>query len=295
MFAVQVVNGLMEGMMLFLIASGLTLIFGVSRIINFAHGSFYMLGAFLVYQFLPHLFDGTLIGFIIAVVAGAIVVAAIGWLFERICLRRIYQSNELMQLVVTVALVLIIRDIVRMIWGSNDVVVSMPPELANAVVISGSYFPVFQFAIFGIGLVVLLVMVAIIRYTRAGILLRAATDDRGMVALLGINQVRIFSAVFTAGSFLAGLAGGLAAPFGDINYLLDTSVILQAFIVVVIGGLGNLWGALAGAMAVGILKSLGVLYFPQFTMVLIFIIMAAVLVVRSMGLFGKELSSLNDS
>jgi len=294
MLIVQVFNGLMEGMMLFLIASGLTLIFGVSRIINFAHGSFYMLGAFLVYQFLPFLFDGTLAGFVIAVIGGALVVAAIGWLFERVFLRHIYQSNELMQLIITVALVLIIRDAVRLLWGSNDVVVSMPPELSNAIEISGSYFPVFQFAIFGVGLFVLFMMVAIIRFTRAGVLLRAATDDRGMVALLGVNQGRVFAAVFTAGSFLAGLAGGLAAPFGDINYLLDTNVILEAFIVVVIGGLGNLWGALAGAIAVGVLKSLGVLYFPRFAMVLIFVIMAAVLVVRSMNLFRNESRGLGE-
>ncbi len=283
MLAVQIVNGLMEGMMLFLIASGLTLIFGITRIVNFAHGSFYMLGAFLTYQLIPLVLPGTLSGFALSVLAAALGVALLGVLFETLVLRRIYGSDDLMQLIITVALVLVIRDVVQMIWGRNDVVVPMPAELSGALQVGGSYFPVFQLAIFGAGLAILAVMVAVIRFTRAGILLRAATDDRGMVALLGIDQSLIFTGVFATGSFLAGLAGGLAAPFGNINYLLDTTVIVTAFIVVVIGGLGNLYGALAAALAVGVLKGIGVLYYPRLSMVLIFLIMAGVLIVRSLG------------
>lgn len=283
MVAVQIVNGLMEGMMLFLIASGLTLIFGITRIVNFAHGSLYMLGAFLTYQLVTHIAPGTLGGFAVSVLLAALAVAALGTLFELAVLRRIYAADELMQLIITVALVLVLRDVVQMVWGRNDVVVPMPAALAGALQVGGNYFPVFQLAIFGAGVAVLAVMVAVIRYTRAGILLRAATDDRGMVALLGINQARIFTGVFAAGSFLAGLAGGLAAPFGNINYLLDTTVIVTAFIVVVIGGLGNLYGALAASLAVGVLKGLGVLYYPRLSMVLIFLIMAGVLIVRSLG------------
>ncbi len=287
MLVVQIVNGLMEGMMLFLIASGLTLIFGVSRIINFAHGSLYMLGAFITYQFVPYFFDGSLIGFIIAVLIGGALVALIGVVFEIFVLRRIYQADELMQLIVTVALVFIIRDVARLIWGPNDVVVPMPTALDGAIQINGMYFPVFPLAIFAAGLVILAIMIGIIHFTRAGILLRAATDDRNMVGLLGINQKLVFTAVFGAGSFLAGLSGGLAAPFGNVNYLLDTTIIVSAFIVVVIGGLGNLYGALAGAFAVGILKSVGVMYFQRLSMVLVFLIMAVVLIARSMG--RKEL------
>ncbi len=286
MLTVQIVNGLMEGMMLFLIASGLTLIFGVSRIINFAHGSLYMLGAFLTFELVPLLADGSLLGFVAAVLVGAALVAAVGALFEVAVLRRIYRASELMQLIVTIALVLIIRDVVRLIWGANNVTVSMPDALTGAIRIGDSFFPVFQFAIFGAGLLVVVAMIAIIRFTRAGILLRAATDDRGMVALLGIDQKRIFTATFAAGSFLAALAGGLAAPFGNVNYLLDGDIIVEAFIVVVIGGLGNLYGALAGALAVGVIKSLGVLYFPRLAMVLIFLVMAAVLLARSFGRKG---------
>ena len=283
MIAVQIVNGLMEGMMLFLIASGLTLIFGITRIVNFAHGSFYMLGAFLTFELMPHLMSETVVGFALSVLAAALVVAVLGMLFEVLVLRRIYGADDLLQLIITVALVLVVRDLVRAVWGANNVSVPMPADLSGALQIGGSYFPVFQLVVFGVGLAVLTVMIAVIRYTRAGILLRAATDDRGMVALLGINQARIFTGVFTVGSFLAGLAGGLAAPFGNVNYLLDTTVIVMAFIVVVIGGLGNLYGALAAALAVGVLKGVGVLYFPRMSMVLIFLIMAGVLVLRSMG------------
>lgn len=283
MIAVQVVNGLMEGMMLFLVASGLTLIFGVTRIVNFAHGSFFMLGAFFTFSATPHLMPDTVAGFALSVLLSALAVAALGALFEVLVLRRTYGADDLLQLIITVALVLVIRDVAREIWGPNNVTVPMPSALSGAVQYAGSFFPMFQLALFGAGLVVVVAMVAIIRFTRAGILLRAATDDRGMVALLGVPQARIFTGVFAVGSFLAGLAGGLTAPFGNVNYTLDTTIIVMTFIVVVIGGMGNLYGALAASLAVGVIKGLGVLWFPRLSMVLIFLIMAAVLVVRSLG------------
>ncbi|ADZ72227.1 branched-chain amino acid ABC transporter permease [Polymorphum gilvum] len=286
MIWVQLVNGLMEGMMLFLIASGLTLIFGVSRIVNFAHGSLYMLGAFLTYALVPVIAPGTVAGFFAAVILAGIGVAAIGTAFEVLALRRVYGADSLMQLIITIALVFVIRDVVRWIWGANSLSVPMPDALMGALVIGDTYFPVFPFVIFAAGLAVVAAMIGVIRFTRTGILLRAATDDRGMAALLGINERMIFTAVFAAGSFLAGIAGGMAAPWGDVNYLLDTTVIVSAFIVCVIGGLGNLYGALAGAMLVGITKAVGVLYFPRLSMVLIFLIMAVVLVARSLGRQG---------
>jgi len=274
--------------MLFLIASGLTLIFGVSRIINFAHGSFYMVGAFLTYALVPYFGTGSLVGFLFAVLIATSLTAALGVIFEMQILRRLYAAPELLQLLSTIALVLILRDVVKTVWGLNDVIVPMPDALTGALKVGGYFFPIFQLAVVAAGLAVLLVMVSIIRFTRAGILLRAATDDRGMVALLGVNQKRVFTVVFGSGCFLAGLAGGLASPFGNINYLLDTTVIIDAFIVVVIGGLGNLWGALVAALTVGILKALGILYFPRLAMVMIFVIMAVVLVARSLGRRGID-------
>lgn len=286
MLVIQIVNGLMEGMMLFLIASGLTLIFGVSRIVNFAHGSFFMLGAFVVYELLPVFMDGSVTGFALAVLAGGVLVAALGALFEMLVLRRIYDRDQLLQLIITVALVLVLRDLAKTAWGLNDVVVAMPEALSGAVVLWGSYLPVYQLVVFGVGLFVLGVMLAVMRLTRAGILLRAATDDRGMVGLLGTDQRIVFTAVFTAGAFLAGIAGGLAAPFGNVNYLMDTTVIVTAFIVVVIGGLGNLTGALVAALGVGVLKAVGVVYFPRLAMVMIFLVMAVVLIKRSLRARG---------
>lgn len=286
MVLIQLVNGLMEGMTLFLIASGLTLIFGVSRIINFAHGSLYMLGAFLTYELVPMIAPGSVWGFFAAVLIGALVVSLLGIAFETLALRRIYGADSLMQLIITVALVLIIRDAVRMIWGPNSVTVPMPDALMGAIVIGDNFFPLFPIVIFAAGLVVVLAMIWVIYFTRAGILLRAGTDDRGMTALLGVNEKLIFTAVFAAGAFLAGLAGGLSAPYGDVNHLLDTTIIVSAFIVCVIGGLGNLYGALAGALIVGVTRAMGVMYFPRLSMVLIFLIMAVVLVARSVGRQG---------
>lgn len=283
MLLVQLGNGLMEGMMLFLIASGLTLIFGVSRIVNFAHGSFYMVGAFLTYQLTPLLAGAGQGDFFLAVFVAALAVALIGAVFEVTVLRRIYHADELLQLIITVALVLVIRDVVRMVWGVNDLTTPLPDALSGAIEIAGQYYPLYLVVVFAVGALVAASLMAIIRFTRAGVLLRAATDDRGMVALLGIDQARIFTGVFAAGCFLAGLAGGLAAPFGNINSLLDTTIIVAAFIVVVIGGLGNLKGALLSALAIGVLKAVGLLWFPRLSMVLIFLVMAIVLVVRSSG------------
>ncbi len=281
--AAQLLNGLTEGMMLFLIASGLTLIFGITRIVNFAHGSLYMLGAFLAYHLMPMLGGSTVASFASAVLLSAILVGLLGLVFEVLILRRIYGADDLLQLIITLALVLILRDVVKAIWGANDISVPMPASLSGALQIGGTFLPLFQIVAFAVGLVVITLMVSIMRFTRAGVLLRAATDDRGMVALLGINQAWIFSSVFAVGCFLAGLAGALAAPFGNVNYLLDTNIIVMAFVVVVIGGLGSLSGALIAALSVGMVKGLGVIYFPRLSTVLIFLIMAAVLVIRSLG------------
>ena len=282
MILVQVLQGVMEGVFLFLIASGLTLIFGVSRIVNFAHGSFYMVGAFLTYQIYPHIAFGTTFGFFVSIFLCGLLVSLLGLLFEVFLLRRVYHAEELMQLVLTLAAVLIIRDTTKLIWGLDDVTVQLPDALAGAEVIGNTYLPTYQLVIIGLGVTVLAIAWAFLKFTRAGIILRAATDDRGMVALLGTNQAHVFSWVFAVGCFLAGIAGGFAAAFESINYLLDTRVIVLAFIVVVIGGLGNFYGAFFAALAVGIVKALGILWAPQLSMVIVFLLMAAVLLTRSL-------------
>lgn len=282
MLFVQVLQGLMEGVFLFLIASGLTLIFGVSRIVNFAHGSFYMLGAFLTYQIQPHLAAGTTLGFLGSILICGVLVAIIGVLFEVFLLRRVYYAEELMQLVLTIAAVLIIRDVTKFIWGLDDVTVQLPEAFAGAFVIGETWLPTYQLVMVAVGTVIVLAAWVLLKFTRAGIVLRAATDDRGMVALLGINQAYVFTAVFAVGSFLAGIAGGFASAFESINYLLDTRVIVLAFIVVVIGGLGNFYGALLAALTVGVVKALALLWAPQLSMVLVFLLMAVVLLTRAL-------------
>jgi branched-chain amino acid transport system permease protein len=282
MIFVQVLQGVMEGIFLFLIASGLTLIFGVSRIVNFAHGSFYMVGAFLTYQLYPFIAPDTVVGFMIAIVLSGVLVAILGLIFEYFLLRRVYQAEELMQLVLTLAAVLVIRDATKFFWGLDDVTVSLPSALAGAVVIGDTYLPTYQLVMVVVGLVVLAIAYGTLKFTRAGIILRAATDDRNMVGLLGTNQAHVFTWVFVIGCFLAGIAGGFAAAFESVNYLLDTRVIVLAFIVVVIGGLGNFYGALFAGLAVGILKALGLLYAPRLSMVIVFLLMVVVLFVRSL-------------
>ena len=282
MLFVQVLQGLMEGVFLFLIASGLTLIFGVSRIVNFAHGSFYMLGAYLTYQIQPYLASGTAAGFLGSILICGILVAVIGVLFEVFLLRRVYHAEELMQLVLTIAAVLIIRDVTKFFWGLDDVTVQLPQAFAGALVLGETWLPTYQLVMVGVGTVIVLLAWVLLKFSRAGIVLRAATDDRGMVALLGINQAYVFTGVFAAGSFLAGIAGGFASAFESINYLLDTRVIVLAFIVVVIGGLGNFYGALLAALTVGVLKALALLWAPQLSMVLVFLLMAIVLLTRAL-------------
>ena len=282
MLFVQVLQGLMEGVFLFLIASGLTLIFGVSRIVNFAHGSFYMLGAYLTYSLQSHIASGTAVGFLGSILICGILVAVIGVIFEVFLLRRVYDVEELMQLVLTIAAVLIIRDVTKFIWGLDDVTVQLPQAFAGALVVGETWLPTYQLVMVGVGSVIVLVAWVLLKFTRAGIVLRAATDDRGMVALLGINQAYVFTGVFALGSFLAGIAGGFASAFESINYLLDTRVIVPAFIVVVIGGLGNFYGALLAALTVGVVKALALLWAPELSMVLVFLLMAIVLLTRAL-------------
>lgn len=282
MIAAQLLNGLMEGAMLFLMASGLTLIFGVSRVINFAHGSFFMLGAFLGHDIYALISPTSIGGLLAGMVGAGAAVMVVGALCEVLLLRRVYRAEMLLQLLVTVAVVLIVRDIVKLIWGVHMVSTPMPRELAGAIKLGANYLPVYPLTVATIGLAVGILTFAVIRFTRTGVLLRATADDPGMVGLLGVNQAHVFTGVFAAGCFLAAMAGALIAPFRTINYLLDTTIIIEAFVVVVIGGLGSLWGALVGAVAFGIVKAFGVLYFERLAMVLIFLVMAAALVVRSL-------------
>jgi branched-chain amino acid transport system permease protein len=286
LFLIQLLSGLANAMFLFLVASGLSLIFGVTRIVNFAHGSLYMLAAYLTYTLVGVLPLGPA-AFYVGVLLAALAVAMLGGLVEVLLLRRVYRAPELYQLLLTFALVLLTADAVRFIWGADNKTGPAAPGLAGSVRIAGQLFPAYDLAMIAAGPVVALGLWALFHRTRWGVLIRAATQDREMVAALGVDQSRLFTSVFVLGSFLAGLAGALQVPRVAVTTVMDTTVIVEAFVVVVIGGMGSVWGALLAAIMIGVLNALGILVLPRITIVLMFVVMAVVLVVRPWGLLGR--------
>jgi branched-chain amino acid transport system permease protein len=286
LLVVQLLSGLANAMFLFLIASGLSLIFGVTRIVNFAHGSFYMLAAYLTYS-LSALLPVGAGAFYAAALLAALLVATLGGLVEALLLRRVYRAPELYQLLLTFALVLIVADAVRYLWGADNKTGPAAPGLAGSVPIAGQLFPSYDLAVIVFGPLIALGLWALFHRTRWGILIRAATQDREMVAALGVDQSRLFTGVFILGSFLAGLAGALQVPRLALTTVMDTTVIVEAFVVVVIGGMGSVWGALLASLLIGVLNAFGVLVLPKISIVLIFVVMAVVLIVRPWGLLGR--------
>ena len=283
---VQLLSGLANAMFLFLIASGLSLIFGVTRIVNFAHGSFYMLAAYFTYSLSAALPLGPA-AFYAAAFLAALLVAALGGLVEVLLLRRVYRAPELYQLLLTFALVLVVADAVRFFWGADNKTGPVAPGLAGSVPIAGQLFPSYDLAVIVFGPLVALGLWLVFHRTRWGILIRAATQDREMVAALGVDQRRLFTGVFVLGSFLAGLGGALQVPRLALTTVMDTTVIVEAFVVVVIGGMGSVWGALLASLLIGVLNAYGVLVLPKASIVLMFVVMAVVLIVRPWGLLGR--------
>lgn len=286
LFIGQFLTGLASASSLFLVAAGLSIIFGVTRIVNFAHGSFFMLGAYLAYTFVEILPYGIL-GFWGSVIAAAVLVGLIGVFIEMLLLRRIYHAPELFQLVATFGVVLIIQDVAQYIWGPEDLFGPRAPGLDSFVKIAGQRVPEYDLALIVIGPSVLLITWLLFHRTRWGVLVRAATQDREMTGALGINQDWLFTSVFFVGSFLAGLGGALQMPREGANLLMDLTVISDAFVVVVIGGMGSVVGAFLAAVIIGELNAFGILVFPKITIVLAFLVMAIVLVIRPWGLLGK--------
>jgi ABC-type branched-subunit amino acid transport system permease subunit len=283
---IQLLSGLANAMFLFLVASGLTLIFGVTRIVNFAHGSLYMLAAYLTYALVAALPLGGA-SFYLAALLAAVLVALFGGLVEVGLLRRVYRAPELYQLLLTFALVLVVADAVKYLWGADNKTGPSAPGLAGSARLAGQLFPTYDLAMIVFGPLVALGLWALFYRTRMGILIRAATQDREMVAALGVDQSRLFTAVFVLGSFLAGLAGALQVPRVAITTVMDTTVIVEAFVVVVVGGMGSVWGALLASILIGVLGAYGILLLPRVSIVLIFVVMAVVLIVRPWGLLGR--------
>src|ERR1700748_962821 len=285
-YFVQFLTGLASAAALFLVASGLSIIFGVTRIVNFSHGAFYMLGAYFAYSFTER-FSGAL-GFWGGVVASALIVAAIGVVVEMLLLRRIYHAPELFQLLATVRLTVVVEDLVILIWGPSDQLGRRAPGLKGAVNFFGQRIPSYDLFLIVLGPAVLGLLFLLFQRTRWGVLVRAATQDRDMVAALGVNQKWLFTSVFALGVFLAGLGGALQIPRDAVNHAMDLRIIVDVFVVVVIGGLGSTLGAFVAAVLVSELNAFGILIFPKISIILVFLVMAAVLIVRPWGLFGKQ-------
>jgi len=284
---VHALTGLAGASSLFLVASGLTVIFGVTRVVNFAHGSLAMLGAYLGWTLLTRLPRDPW-WFALGVIGTAAGLAALGALLEMGLLRRLYRSPELFQLLATFGVVLIVQDATLALWGPDDLTISRPPWLRAFVRIAGERFPVYDLVLIAIGPVMLALLWLVFNRTRWGRLVRAATWDREMVAALGVDQRVLFTSVFALGAGLAGLAGALGLPDGSANLGIDLSVITDAFVVVVIGGLGSITGAYLASLLIGLLQAFGVVLIPKATLVLVFVVMAAVLVLRPNGLLGRD-------
>jgi branched-subunit amino acid ABC-type transport system permease component len=286
----QALSGLTAAMFLFLIASGLSLIFGVLRVLNFAHGSFYMLGAYLAFQVVQWV--GTGPGrFWWAVLGAAVGIAVLGGVVERLLLRHLYGKEELYQLLFTYALVLVFSDAAKVLWGTGQLSVSRPPGLTGSLRLFGTIVPYYNLFILLLGPAIALAFWLLLNRTRAGRLIRAAALDREMLGALGVNVSRLYTAVFVVGSFLAGLGGGLVTPVKTIVPGMDVEIIVEAFIVVVIGGLGSFWGTFLGALIYGQVLSFGILIFPRFSIFAVFALMAVVLILRPWGLLGRPLKA----
>ena len=295
-FVVQLLNGLAGASSLFLVAAGLSLIFGVTRIVNFAHGSFFMVGIYIAYSFVTRW--GASLGFWPALLLAALAVGVLGALVEMLLLRRIYKAPELFQLLATFALVLVIKDAVLWFWGPEELLGPRAPGLAGSVPILGRNFPAYDLFLIVVGPTVLGMLTLLLTRTRWGTLVRAATQDRDMVSALGVNQAWLFTAVFALGALLAGLGGALQLPREPANMEMDLNTIGAAFVVVVVGGMGSIPGAYAAALLIAEIKAiciwLGVvdlfgisISFSKLTLVVEFLVMAAVLVMRPWGLMGK--------
>jgi branched-chain amino acid transport system permease protein len=295
-YIVQALNGLASASSLFLVASGLTVIFGVSRIVNFAHGSLYMLGAYLAWTFVSlRVFDvlGPFWYFWAGIVAAALATGLVGLVLEVTILRRIYRAPELFQLLATFGIVLVIQDAALWIWGPQDLLGPRAPLLRGSAEYFGIRFPRYEMFLICVGPVVLGLLWLLFQRTRFGVLVRAATQDREMVGALGVPQALLFSGVFFLGSLLAGLGGALQLPRESVNLQMDLGIITEAFVVVVVGGLGSLPGAFLAALLIGELSAFGILVLPKITLVLVFLVMAVVLVVRPYGLLGRPPSGLH--
>jgi branched-chain amino acid transport system permease protein len=280
---IQVLNSISLGMNLFIIAAGLSLIFGVLRVINFAHGVFYMFGAYIMYTVAQDLE----LGFVTGVIAAAAGLAVIAIVVERGLFQWLYGKEHLMQLLLTFAIVLIMGDLAKIIWGTDQLSVSYPDGMSGALNLGITFYPTYRLMLAVIGPVIFIGLFLLIERTRWGRLTRAATQDMEMLSALGINVPVIYVTIFLIGAALAGVGGALAAPINSPTPGMDATIIVECFVIVIIGGLGSLWGTFVGALIYGFVFNFGSVIVPNWQDVFAFLLLMVVLLIRPWGLFGK--------
>jgi branched-chain amino acid transport system permease protein len=283
MYVAQGIHGLAYGMLLFLVASGLTMVFGMMGILNLAHASFFMLSSYFSYQVLR--MSGN---FWLALLVAPVAAAVVGILCERLLLRKVHAFGHIGELILTVGISLVIMEGVKIFWGTESLSIRVPPILEGRLALGGLDYPIYRLFVIGLAFVVLGLLALLLYKTRLGMVVRAAVSDAGMVNALGVNVPVLFMFVFGVGTWLAGVAGVAIAPILTVFPGLADQIGMDAFVVVVTGGLGSLWGAFLISLILGELNSYGVQFVSQLAPVLMFVFMAIVLTLKPMGLFGER-------
>ena len=286
-YLVQILTGLGSGSVLFLVASGLTLIFGALRVVNFAHGALYTLGAYITFSLSSSIGFGNVTFWITIILAG-LCVAAVGVLLEVFFFRPIYGRPLLTQLLVTFSFVLIFQGIIREVWGATGESTTSPPFLQGGVAVLDGQVPKFEFFFMALAVAVAIILWGIVYRTGLGRMIRAAVSDSELLGLSGVNVRLLFTGVFAIGCFFAGLAGAAATLYGSIGPDMGVDAIIKAFVVIVIGGLGSLAGAFIASMLVGVAEAIGVLWVPEASLAIVFVVLVVVLAVRPQGLLGER-------
>jgi branched-subunit amino acid ABC-type transport system permease component len=286
---IQLLNSLLYASILFLIAGGLSLIYGVMRIVNLAHGSLYAVGAYVAAWLVGKVAGGMPAGFLLVLLPiGALLVGVVGAVIEPTLLRPLYRRPEEYQLLVTFGLLLILEDVMRFIWGGTPLSAGVLMESLGSIRLFGSLYPTYNLVIIAVGGMAAVVLWAFIYRTKFGVLLRATSQDMRMASALGVNVRRIYVQAFALGCTMAGLGGAIVVPGQTAVLGMGQDVLILAFVVVVIGGLGSLQGALIGALIVGCVRTVGIMLFPEIELALLYLIAAVVLLVRPTGLFGTQ-------
>lgn len=272
-------------MLLFMIASGMSIIFGLMNVVNMTHGTFFALGAYLAYTFTSQHF-----GFWVSLILSVIVVGGIGLFIERVLLAPVYGSHD-KEVLMTFGLMFIIADLMKWMWGSNPLTLGVPPILNFSISMGPVMFPSYRLFVIIIGILLAFVLWYMENHTQTGAIIRAGVDDRTMLGALGINVKFVFASVFVFGAALAAFGGVLAGPILSLYNGMDIEVLILSLVIVVIGGLGTWKGTFIAAILIGLIESMGQVYFPSVSMALIFIFMIAILIVKPTGLFGREVGA----